>query len=233
MSDFKIAAFISSSSHTGNTATAAKELLRGAEEAGAEVQICYLNDYLIKGCRGCRICEKTHECVIKGDDVSKIHEVLRWCDAYVLGTPTYYGDVTGQFKQFVDRCYPFIDIKKDPVTQTMVFGSTVKTRKPGVMILLSGSHGAGVFDSHLKVGYMCLNDLNGYPWREVLIPNTTWKAVKDQPEKLSELYDAGRDLVSHLESGEGEDLSRTGKYYDRYRLMKDTVLPCFEQPVSD
>ena len=35
----KIAAFVTSHSHNGNVATAAKELLRGAAEAGAETEI--------------------------------------------------------------------------------------------------------------------------------------------------------------------------------------------------
>jgi len=38
-----ILAFISSSSHSGNTATAAKRLLQGAADAGAETQLFYLN----------------------------------------------------------------------------------------------------------------------------------------------------------------------------------------------
>ncbi|MCI8478374.1 MAG: flavodoxin family protein [Oscillospiraceae bacterium] len=215
-----ILAFISSSSHSGNTATAAKRLLQGAADAGAETQLFYLNDYQIQCCRGCRTCERTDECVIKGDDVPLLHQALRAADAYVLGTPTFYGDITGQFKQFVDRCYPFVDVYKDPETKTMRFGSVIKERKPGVMIAVSGSHGDMVFDSHIKVGYFCLNDINSYPWREVLIPFTTWKPVKDQTEKLEELYKTGQDLVRYLASGEGEDTARTQKFYNRYRLLQ-------------
>lgn len=216
----KVVAFASSSSHTGNTATAAARLLEGAAKAGAETELIYLNDYEIKCCRGCRVCETTNRCVIQGDDVPRLHAALRGADAYVLATPTYYGDITGQFKQFVDRCYPFVDVYKDPETKTMRFGSVIPVRKPGVIIAVSGSHGARVFDSHLKVGYFCLNDINGYPWREILIPDTTWKPVKDQPEKLQELYEAGQALAGHLERGEGEDPARTQGYYDRYRLLK-------------
>ena len=117
----------------------------------------------------------------------KLHEALIECDAYVLGTPTFYGDIPGSFKTFVDRVYPFVAIGKDPVTKTMTFGSNMPRRKPGVQICVSGNHGAKVFDSHLKVGYFCFNDLNAYPWEEILIPNTSWVAVKDNEEKLQEL----------------------------------------------
>lgn len=216
----KIAAFVSSSSHHGNTATAVQKFLEGARAAGAETEIYYLNDYTLKPCRGCRVCEKTHKCTIQGDDVEILHRALREADAYVLATPTYYGDVTGAFKVFVDRCYPFIDIWKDEATQQMRFGSINKVRRPGVLIALSGSHGDMVFDSHMKVGYFCLNDLNSYPWREFCIPFTTWRPVREMEDVLARLEQGGRDLVAHLESGEGEDLNKTGAYYARYRELK-------------
>ncbi|MEL7608775.1 MAG: flavodoxin family protein [Bacillota bacterium] len=211
----KVIAFVASSTHNGNTATAVKQILAGAESAGAETKIFYLNDYDIKPCIGCRVCERTNECVIKGDDVPKLHEAIQEADAYVLGTPTYYGDITGQFKQFVDRCYPFVDIHKDPVTHEMKFGSIIPVRKPGVMVAVSGSHGVEVLDSHVKVGFHCLNDINGYLWREELIPFTTWTPVKQMTERLESLYQTGRDLVEHLNSGEGEDKERTERLRKR------------------
>ena len=205
----KIVAFVGSAHKKGNTATAVEALLRAAEASGAETNIVYLYDYTIKPCIGCRVCEKTHECVIKGDDVPAIHKALLEADAYVLATPTYYGDITGQFKQFVDRVYPFIDIKKDAVTQKMVFGSIIPVRKPGVLVAISGSHAGRTFDSHTKVAFHCLNDINGYLWREVLVPYTTWNPVSEMPDKLEELAKAGKELVQHLLSGEGEDTART------------------------
>jgi multimeric flavodoxin WrbA len=212
----KINAFVASSSRKGNTATAAKKMLEGAQAAGAQTKIFYLNEYAIKPCIGCRVCERTHECVHKGDDVDKLHEAILEADAYVLGTPTYYGDIVGQFKMFVDRCYPFLDIKKDYETKQLSFGSIIETRKPGVLIAVSGGHGASVFDSHMKVAFHCLNDINGYLWREELIPFTTWTPVKDMPERLQELYDTGAALVEHIRSGEGEDVARTKAFRERF-----------------
>lgn len=205
----KICAFVASSSHKGNTATAVQQLLGGAAAAGAETETLYLNDYAIKPCMGCRVCEKTHQCVLKNDDVPTIHAAIRRADAYVLGTPTYYGDITGQFKMFVDRCYPFIDIQKDPVAQTLSFGSILPVRKPGVLVAVSGGHGESVFQSHVKVAFHCLNDINGYLWREHLIPFTTWTPVREMDEALTALDETGRALAAHLQSGCGEDVQRT------------------------
>ena len=70
----KIAAFLTSSSHHGNTATAVQTLLEGAKSAGAEVEIFYLNDYYIKPCIGCRVCEKTDKCIY--GDTDDVHLVF-------------------------------------------------------------------------------------------------------------------------------------------------------------
>lgn len=206
----KVTAFVSSSSHNGNTARSVKRLLEGAASEGAEMRIHYLNDYIIKPCVGCRVCETTHVCIQKEDDVPLLHQAIREADAYVLGTPTYYGDITGQFKQFVDRCYPFIDIHKDPATKVMTFGSIIPVRKPGILVALSGSHGPEVLSSHRKVAYHCLNDINGYLWREVYLPFTSWNRPEDM-EQWQELFDAGSALARHLLSGGREDLARTAQ----------------------
>jgi len=215
----KIAAFLTSSSHHGNTATAVQTLLEGAKSAGAEVEIFYLNDYYIKPCIGCRVCEKTDKCIYGDtDDVHLFHDAIRTADAFVLGTQTFYGDIAGQFKMFVDRVYPFMCCTgKDPVTQQMTFGSILPDRKPGVMIAISGSHGVGVLESHVKVGYHCLNDINSYLWREVLIPYTTWTAVKDMTEKKEELFRTGVELVQHVKDGCHEDKAKTAALCEKFK----------------
>lgn len=210
-----IAAFVASSSRKGNTATAVRTLLQQAEAEGAEVQIYYLNEYQIKPCIGCRVCEKTNKCFQK-DDCDILHDAIRAADAYILGTPTYYGDITGQFKQFVDRVYPFIDIYKDPETKVMRFGSLIKERKPGILVACSGTHGESVFSSHTKVAFHCLNDINGYLWRQVLIPYTTWTKVADMPDVLEKLKETGSDLVKHLKEGGGEDIELTKAYRKQF-----------------
>ena len=194
----KVSLFCSSAHKDGNTATAMKEILRGIESKGLECTIYFLTDYRIKPCIGCRVCEQTHECVIKDDDVPVLHEAIRNCSGIILGTPTYYGDITGQFKQFVDRVYPFIDIYKDPVTKTMHFGSILKNVKPGILVAVSGSMPETVFDSHIKVSKHCFNDINAFLWESLLITDTTWIAVKDNPQVLNKAFDMGLRFAEEL-----------------------------------
>lgn len=195
----KIAAFIGSGNKNGNTAKVVKQLLAGAESKGAESNIFYLLDYKIKPCTGCRYCEIKDVCKITDDDVPILHQAIRESDAFILGTPTYYGDITGQFKQFVDRCYPFCKIVHAG-PEKMEFHSILPHKKPGVLVAISGGHGPEVFDSHIKVAGHCLNDINGELWRKILVPYTTWTPVSPEHPIMEEAYQVGVDLVATFSS---------------------------------
>lgn len=67
--------------------------------------IC-IDDYDIKFCKGCRSCHKTAKC-IQNDDVIKIMEQYEWADIIISVSPSYWADIPGQFKAFIDRCTPW------------------------------------------------------------------------------------------------------------------------------
>ncbi|WP_415718296.1 flavodoxin family protein [Maridesulfovibrio sp.] len=57
------------------------------------------------GCIGCMSCKgKAERCVIK-DDLTPVYEEMHESDIVVLSSPVYFGDVSGQAKQFIDRLY--------------------------------------------------------------------------------------------------------------------------------
>lgn len=56
--------------------------------------------------RGCRSCHQTAECILH-DDTEKLIALFEWADAVVLVSPSYWADVPGQFKVFIDRCTPW------------------------------------------------------------------------------------------------------------------------------
>lgn len=90
-----------------NGATA--EILNIAEaclaDAGHTKKIC-IDDYEINFCKGCRACHKTAACVQK-DDVLKVIEEYIWADIIISVSPSYWADIPGQFKAFIDRCTPW------------------------------------------------------------------------------------------------------------------------------
>ena len=67
--------------------------------------IC-IDDYCFAFCKGCRSCHKTAKCVIN-DDIGVIMEEFEKADIIVCISPSYWADIPGQFKAFIDRCTPW------------------------------------------------------------------------------------------------------------------------------
>ncbi len=85
------------------------EIVAGALPAEHEIRSTCIDDYRIELCKGCRSCHETAQCVITDDDLLRVMELYEWADAIVSVTPSYWADVPGQFKVFIDRCTPWCD----------------------------------------------------------------------------------------------------------------------------
>ena len=67
--------------------------------------IC-IDDYRFSFCRGCRSCHFTAKC-IQDDEIPIIMREFEEADIIVCVSPSYWADVPGQFKAFIDRCTPW------------------------------------------------------------------------------------------------------------------------------
>ena len=90
---------------TGATA-AIVEIVAGALAARCTTKTACIDDYSFGFCRGCRSCHKTAVCVQR-DDVQRLMRELDDADIIVFVSPSYWADVPGQFKAFIDRCTPW------------------------------------------------------------------------------------------------------------------------------
>ena len=70
------------------------------------VRTVCIDDYSFGFCIGCRSCHTTARCV-QQDDIDKIIEQYEWADAIISVSPSYWADIPGQFKAFIDRCTPW------------------------------------------------------------------------------------------------------------------------------
>ena len=91
----------------GNTSTLVKIILNQCEEKGLATEFISLADKRIKPCIVCEKCKKEHECSITDDDWDEIAQRILDCEVLVMGSPTYYYDVSGQLKNFIDRTYSY------------------------------------------------------------------------------------------------------------------------------
>ena len=72
----------------------------------ADVHWINVNDLSVRPCMGCMKCRETGTCVLPEDDGHRMAKEIKDCDAIVIGTPVYWGNMSGQMKLMFDRIVP-------------------------------------------------------------------------------------------------------------------------------
>jgi NAD(P)H dehydrogenase (quinone) len=88
-------------SATGNVHALAAALAEGAQEAGAQVRLRRVAELAPDQAIDSNPSWRAHADATAGIPVASLED-LRWADAYAFGTPTRYGNVSSQLKQFLD-----------------------------------------------------------------------------------------------------------------------------------
>jgi multimeric flavodoxin WrbA len=128
----KVIAFNGSPRKKWNTATLLEKALEGSASRGAEIELVHLYDLDFKGCQSCFACKtkgsKSYgKCAIK-DDLTPILKKIEEIDAIILGSPIYFGTVSGEMRSFMERLLfpyrPYAD-PRDP--QQSLFPKKIHT----------------------------------------------------------------------------------------------------------
>jgi len=103
----KVMAFNGSPRKKWNTATLLEKALEGAASQGAETELIHLYDLAFKGCVSCFACKTKGglsygRCAVK-DDLAPILKKGEAADSVILGSPIYYGTVSGEMRSFMER----------------------------------------------------------------------------------------------------------------------------------
>ena len=101
----KVVAFNGSPRAGGNTEVLLKAVLKPVEEAGIETELVQIGHEVIRGCAACGQCgkKKDRRCVFDDDIVNECIGKMVEADGIVLGSPTYFADVSAQMKALIDR----------------------------------------------------------------------------------------------------------------------------------
>lgn len=89
----------------GNSDLLCDRFSEGAAESGHKVEKIFLAAENIGYCRGCGVCNTTHQCVQK-DNMAEILDKMVSADVIVLATPVYFYSMDGQMKTLIDRTVP-------------------------------------------------------------------------------------------------------------------------------
>jgi len=96
----------------GNTADLVNVILKRCDDAGIKTEFISLADKKIHPCLGCEKCKEKKWCIIENDDWNYVINKVLECDVLVIGSPTYYYDVCGHLKNFIDRTYSLYHDRK-------------------------------------------------------------------------------------------------------------------------
>ena len=106
MVKIKILGISGSPRKRSNTAILVKTALDVASEVGdVDTEAILLSQVKIEACKADQSCwkAKVPKCLVIEDDMQEIYPKLMDADGIIIGTPVYFGTVTGQLKIFMDR----------------------------------------------------------------------------------------------------------------------------------
>ena len=102
----KIAVLEGSPNKHGSSNMLAEEFIRGAKEAGHNIEVIDTAHADIHPCTGCVKCGYEGPCSQK-DDVENIRKIILDSDMMVFVTPLYYYGMSAQLKTMIDRFCAF------------------------------------------------------------------------------------------------------------------------------
>ena len=101
----KVVGFNGSPRKDGNTAALMTYLLKEVEKEGIETELVQLSAKPIHGCIACFKCFESldQRCSVKNDAANEYIEKMLGAQGIVLGSPSYFQDLTPEMKALVDR----------------------------------------------------------------------------------------------------------------------------------
>jgi len=101
----KVVAFNGSSRKDGNTAILIRHVFQELETEGIETELIQLSGSKIHGCIACMKCfeNKDRRCSVKDDIINNCIGKMLDADGIILGSPTYFANVSTEMKALIDR----------------------------------------------------------------------------------------------------------------------------------
>jgi len=101
----KVVAFNGSPRENGNTYAMLQHVFAELESEGIETELVQLGGQKVRGCAACMSCfeRKDGQCAIKDDIINECITKMTAADGIILGSPTYFADVSTEIKALIDR----------------------------------------------------------------------------------------------------------------------------------
>ena len=118
----------------GNTAQMIEAAFAPLREAGVECELIELAGKDVRGCMACLKCAEKHDrqCHGRKDFVNEVMPKLFEADGIILGSPTYFGDLSPELKALIDRT-GYVSMRNGGLLARKVGAAVVAVRRGGGM----------------------------------------------------------------------------------------------------
>ena len=175
----KVAVVWSSPNKDGLTNTAAKQVMKGLEKAGVEINEVWLNRKKIEHCIACGngwgSCRAIGECALK-DDFADVYKTLVEADGIVFVSAVYWSDMTECMKAFIDR------LRRIEATKNHFLAE-----KRCLLVACAGGTGRGTLEC-LKQLELALTHMNMRAYDRIPVIRYNAEYMLPTLEKAGELY---------------------------------------------
>lgn len=180
----------------GNSDLLLDEVLKGAQEAGAELDRVYCRQLKMSGCLECGGCDETGSCVVQ-DDMQSVYPKLVEADAIVLSAGIFFYNIPAQAKAVVDRCQARWNERRlrKPMDQWQNY-----ERGRGYMVAVGATKGKNLFEGVELVAKYFYDALDMSYQGGLFYRQMEGKgSIAEHPDALKEAYELGRRIADQKE----------------------------------
>jgi multimeric flavodoxin WrbA len=179
----------------GNTDILLDEVLRGAQERGAQIERIIISTLNFSPCIECHGCDETGECILD-DDMEKIYPKLLEADCIILASPIFFYGVTAWTKALIDRVQSLW-------VRRYRLKSLPERRGRGFFISVGATKGARLFDGAMLTVKYFFDALGVDLVGQLLFKGVEAKGdIRTHPTALQEAFEAGKALVNGRAGGD-------------------------------
>lgn len=130
----KVVGFNGSARKKGNTEAMIQRVFEELETESVETELVRLSGLTLKGCIACMKCHtnKDRRCAVTDDDMNFCIEKILEADGVILGSPTYFADVSTEMKALIDRA-GMVAIANDHMFRRKPGAAVVAVRRAGAI----------------------------------------------------------------------------------------------------
>jgi multimeric flavodoxin WrbA len=130
----KVVAFNGSARKDGNTAHLIRHVFTELEKEGIGTELVQLSGKKIKGCIACFKCweNKDRQCAVRNDFLNECLDRMVAADGIILGSPTYFANVSTELKALIDRA-GMVALANDAMLRRKVGAAVVAVRRGGAI----------------------------------------------------------------------------------------------------